>query len=316
MNKRNCPVCGSDQAGIIMKFTPELIAAVNPTYRLEKFKDAVSGNEEALAYSKCKDCGMIYCEHIWDNDTLNKVYSDVIDHAKSKDKAYLIQKRISMARLWTNILRVLQVLGKNSLEGIKLIDYGSGWGDFLDVVRGVGISAMGYDTDHKKSAAAIERGHNIALSTDGLLSFAPADVLVMNSVLEHLQDVEFHLNLVKRLLKRNGLFVFSVMDYRPGYISKNKKLLERDLPAMTKNLNPVEHVNIYDHRSAMATLEKYGFTFITTGKALFLADILGARNGMGLIKIMNCLEWLSAKIFTGKEMSITVFALIGNKDEK
>ena len=43
MNKRNCPVCDLAEAVVIMRFTPELLSGINPTYRLEEFKNAVKG---------------------------------------------------------------------------------------------------------------------------------------------------------------------------------------------------------------------------------------------------------------------------------
>ena len=149
MNKRNCPVCDSLEARIIMRFTPELLSEVNPTYRLEELKKAVKGKEESLTYSKCRNCGMIYCQNVLDDNTLSKVYGDTIDHVKSKDKTLLIGKRLSLVRIWANILRMLKLLGKEKLEGLKIIDYGCGWGDFLDVAQGSGVSVMGYDGDRK-----------------------------------------------------------------------------------------------------------------------------------------------------------------------
>lgn len=55
MNKRNCPVCGSNRADVIMRFTPELLAEVNPTYRLEILKEAVKGKEKRQ-YVYVKSC--------------------------------------------------------------------------------------------------------------------------------------------------------------------------------------------------------------------------------------------------------------------
>ena len=85
-NIRNCPVCGLNDARVIMRFTPEQLCKSNLSYSLEKFKKALDGQENGLAYSKCDNCGMIYCEKIWDKATLNRIYSDVIDHSMSKEK--------------------------------------------------------------------------------------------------------------------------------------------------------------------------------------------------------------------------------------
>jgi 2-polyprenyl-3-methyl-5-hydroxy-6-metoxy-1,4-benzoquinol methylase len=292
-----------------MRFTPELLSEINATYCSELFKEAVKRKEEFLTYSKCRNCGMVYCENVWDDDTLHKVYSDTIGHAKSKDKILLINKRASLARIWTNILRTLKLLGTEKLGNLKIIDFGCGWGDFLDTANGHGVSVIGYDEDSKKTALAKERGHKIVEDVDELKSFGPVDVVVMFSVLEHLQDVKYSLNLVKELLKPGGLFVFSVMDYRSIYIKKNVKRLKNNLPALTKDLNPVEHVNLYSYKAVMRTVKKYNFDFLSSDNVLCLTDFYKMRNNMRAVKFFNWVEWLSTKVIVWAELAVTSYVV-------
>ena len=154
MNKRKCPVCDSMEAKVIMDFTPELLASINKGYRLEVLKEAVKGKEEFITYSKCRNCGMVYCENVWDDNTLKKVYEDTIDHTIGERNALSIRKIVTMNRIWMNILRLLKFLGKKEIEDLKIIDYGSGWGDFLDVVDVLGVSAIGYERDSMRVAFA------------------------------------------------------------------------------------------------------------------------------------------------------------------
>jgi len=234
MKQRSCPVCDSYDAEIIMNFTPELLTSVNPTYNLNVLKDALEGKEKHITYSRCRKCKMIYCEYIWDDETLRRVYDKGIDHHQSKLKTLSIEKRISLIRLWINILRVLKLGGRKKLGNLKVVDFGCGWGDFMDVVNGYGIDVIGFDGDSKKTALPIKRGHRIAESIEGLKEYGPVDVFVMISVLEHLQDIDFFMKLARELLKENGLLIFTVMDYRSGYIQKNVKRLINNKPALTK----------------------------------------------------------------------------------
>ena len=205
---------------------------------------------------------------------------------------------------YTNILRVLALQGETNLNNLKILDYGCGWGDFLDVINGYGVDVLGYDEDKQKTALPIKRGHNIANSIDEIELFGPVDVFVMNSVLEHIQDTDFIIKLTKRVLKTNGLLVFSVMDYRTKYIKKNIAKLNSNAAALTKNLNPVEHVNIYSYKTVMLTLEKYRFKLISTRHVLYLLDTFLLRNSKLLINLFNKIEWLSAKLISGKELGI------------
>jgi 2-polyprenyl-3-methyl-5-hydroxy-6-metoxy-1,4-benzoquinol methylase len=292
-----------------MKFTPELLAAVNSTYDLEQLQKALEGKEEFLTYSRCMKCGMIFCENLWDDSTLNNVYQNAIDHNKSRNKILSIDKRLMLMSTWNNILRIFRLLGKNRLNNIKLIDYGCGWGDFLDAAYGYGIDGLGYDKDIEKIKLAEMRGHKIAKSIDQLKDYGPVDVIVMNSVLEHIQDVEGTFDLISQVLVPEGLLVLSVMDYRNKYIEKNINMLKSGLPALTKNLNPVEHVNVYNYKTVILTLKRYNFSFLSTRHILCLTDNFLARNNIFLVNFFNKIEWLSTKIVTGKEIGIAVYAL-------
>jgi 2-polyprenyl-3-methyl-5-hydroxy-6-metoxy-1,4-benzoquinol methylase len=308
MNKRNCPVCDLSNAEVIMKFTPELLSAKNKTYKIEELTKSLKGQENALTYSKCNDCGMIYCESLWDDITLKNIYQNTIDHDKSKNKVLSIKKRMMLLNTFTNILRILTLRGERELNDLKIIDYGCGWGDFLDVVNGYGVDALGYDEDTQKTALPLKRGHRITNSTDEVELFAPVDVFVMNSVLEHIQDTDYIIKLAKKLLKPNGLLVFSVMDYRPKFIKKNIAQLRNNQVALTKNLNPVEHVNIYNYKSVMRTLKKYRFNLISTRHVLYFLDTYFLRNNKLLIHLFNKIEWLSANLLSGKELGIQIYA--------
>ncbi len=308
MLKRKCPICGETKSNVIMKFTPEILCTVNPSYKLDVLKNTVHGKEEFITYSKCCNCGMIFCENVWDQNVLMKIYKDTIDHSKSREKILYIEKRLSLLRIWGNALRLLRVSGREKIENLKVIDFGCGWGDFLDVANGSGVSVMGYDEDDGKTILAKERGYKIAANLEELKSFGPADIILMNSVLEHLQDDVQYVNLIKKLLKKDGLFIFSVMDYRSKYIKNNIKALNNNLPPLTKNLNPLEHVNIYDFHSIMAFVKKYNLEFITTGHALYLTDFFGIRYNMKVLKFVNWIEKILSRFIKNKEMSITIYA--------
>lgn len=108
-------MCDSNEADVIMRFTPELLSAVNQTYILWELKKAVKGKENLLTYSKCKRCNMIYCQNMWDDLTLRQVYQNTIDHVKSKNKILSLQKRLELTRFWNNILRILTFSEKKGL---------------------------------------------------------------------------------------------------------------------------------------------------------------------------------------------------------
>lgn len=80
------------------------------------------------------------------------------------------------------------------------------------------------------------------------------------------------------------------------YIRKNVKRLKNNLPALTKDFNPVEHVNLYNYKAVMRTVKKYGFDFVSSDNVLCLTDFYKMRKSMGAIKFFNWIEWLSTKV--------------------
>lgn len=308
MKHRACPVCGERKCRQIMKFSPELLLAVNTTYKEKDLKASLNGKEDFLTYSQCETCGMVYCEHVFDDDTLRKVYQQAIDHQKSKQKTLKIKKRIGLIRIWIHMLRLLKLSGRSHLGDLKVLDYGCGWGDFLDVVDGYGVQVLGFDGDNIKTELPIERGHNIVASTKDIEKNGPYDIVVMNSVLEHLQDVEETMRLVDRVLKPRGLLVLHVMDYRSAFLKKNMRRLEQNKPALTKNLNPVEHVNVYSYQSLMNTFKHYHYQFVATSAVMYLTDTFLIRNSLSIIRLFNIIENISTRLITGRRMGITAYA--------
>lgn len=315
MNKRNCPRCDNNNAEVIMYFTPELLCAVNPTYRLEKLKEVLDGREKLLTYSRCKGCGMVYCENVWDNTVLNRVYKEVIIQEKSRDKTLKVRRRLGQVQNWRNVLNLLLITGKETLNSLKVVDYGCGWNDLLSVVDCQGVDVLGYDEYAAEGHIPIHRRNLYANSLEDIKSFGPVDVFFLISVLEHIQDVGKVMKMAKNLLKKDGILAIRVMDYRSGYIRKNVNRLEEGFPALSKNLNPIEHVNLYDYGSLLATLKRYGFELLSTGNIMRLADFALIPNGFKFIKYLNKFEKISSKIIKGKELMITAYARISDGSE-
>jgi 2-polyprenyl-3-methyl-5-hydroxy-6-metoxy-1,4-benzoquinol methylase len=291
-----------------MRFTPELICMMNPTYDLEKFEYAVKGKEEFLAYSQCRECGMIYCENYWDTETLSRVYEEVIVHEKSKDKTLAVRKRLGQVQNWKNILTLLLLMGRTNLDNLKVIDYGCGWGDLLDVISCEGVVVLGYDKYEITSHVPKYKKRLYATDVGELRSFGPVDVLLLMSVVEHLQDPDKVLGLAKELVKNNGIVAVRVMDYRPGFIKKNVRRVKNNLPALSKNLNPIEHVNLYNYSSMVKTLKKHDLRLLSTGNVLRLTDFGVIAKGFTLIEVLNKIERLSTKIVVGRDLMITAYA--------
>jgi len=305
---RPCPVCGSTDANVIMAFTPEGLARVNESYTAETIRSIIAGEEEGLRYSRCLGCGMVYAQHRWSETILKNIYSRGIDHRVSRAKSASVVKRESLVRLWLYISRVLRLVKYDAASPLSVCDYGCGWGDLLDVLSGVGTKTVGFELDEEKVTHARSNGHSIVTSEKELESEGPFDVIVMNSVLEHLSDVSGVMEYSKELLNPNGILVVTTMDYRIRFLRRNALRLQNGKPALTKSLNPIEHVNVFDYRTLMRLLNDGGFKLITTALSLRIADGFFLSNIRSAVTVINSIERLLTCCFTGSDLGITVFA--------
>ena len=256
-----------------MRFNPEMIASLNASYHLDIFKKSLQSYEDGLTYSKCLSCGMIYCPIEWPDVILSSVYQETIDHEQSRKKTQTVEKKLTMVREWEIILRLMAIHGQKSISDLKLVDYGCGWGDFLETVKGPGVEAVGFETDRIKAGHAMEKGLTLLGSVEALKQRAPFDVFVMNAVIEHVQNVRALLNLAVEVLKPGGMLVVSTMDFRPRFIQANLQSIMNNRKPLSMYLNPVEHVNVYDYTSVMKTLQKHSLEVLATRSVMEYANM-------------------------------------------
>lgn len=310
LSKRSCPLCRNQDAVPRMHFTPEGISALNATYDVKSFKSHLLGYEEYLAYHQCQRCRMIYCETNWPDEVLGKVYEQTIDHKKSYEKTFQLQKRLYVVRQWERILTMLAIQGRKSVEGLKVFDFGCGWGDALDAIKGSGVEVSGFEQDRLKIKEALKAGNSIIQDPAQLKEMPLVDVFILNAVVEHVQNVPEIMSLAHSKLKEGGILVFSTMDFRPAFVEKNIQAMKQGKPMLSQHFNPVEHVNIYDFFTVKKTLKAYRFRYFASENVMKWAalPLPYLRNSRRWIHLLNQIEHTAASICQQGERSITVYA--------
>ena len=129
-------------------------------------------------------------------------------------------------------------------KNIKVLDFGAGVGKLLNILIENGIDAYGVDINHTNNK--IKYLNNELIKNDRL-SIIPEnnklpyddeefDVVISNMVFEHVFNIEFVLNEISRVLKKNGLIYLRFPSYeilREGHTGiplthrfKSKKILK------------------------------------------------------------------------------------------
>lgn len=149
------------------------------------------------------------------NDELYKYYQseDYISHTDAArnwfEKIYQFVKSIALKRK-------LKLINSFQFSDKKLLDVGCGTGDFLKVAKDDNWNVFGVEPSPSARAIANEKTDNSVFDTDRLLKFEPQsfDVITLWHVLEHLPELDNHIEIFESLLKPNGRLIIAVPNYK------------------------------------------------------------------------------------------------------
>jgi 2-polyprenyl-3-methyl-5-hydroxy-6-metoxy-1,4-benzoquinol methylase len=170
-----------------------------------------SVSKETFELYRDETLDLVYTHPQPDENSLPKYYEseDYISHTDGKrsvfEKAYHFVKGIALK----NKLDLI-----NSLQDSKgkLLDIGSGTGEFLNVAKEDGWEIIGVEPSSKAKAIAIKKGVSFIDNTN-LLEEHSFDVITMWHVLEHVPNIENQIKELKRLLKPNGTILIAVPNF-------------------------------------------------------------------------------------------------------
>lgn len=134
---------------------------------------------------------------------------DYISHTDRKqslfERMYHLIKNIALKNK-------LKLINSYSEKG-RLLDIGSGTGDFLVVAKNDGWDTTGIEPNAKAKTIAINKGVNFATNLSNLESHS-FDVITMWHVLEHVPNLDEYILELKRLLKPTGTILIAVPNFK------------------------------------------------------------------------------------------------------
>ena len=203
---------------------------------------------------------MVYTLYHLDDKREGLVYNRILDNEASLQKVLTVGRRAGDLQRWLSLLTLVnkQKLGDPNL---KVLDYGCGWGTFLQVAQGPGVSVVGFDATSWKMEWARKQGITIFNSEKELFNEGPFDICVSTSVLEHLRNPVAASQAMARLLKPGGYALISGVVTQAAFPWAWKKIrrdiaLGRPLP---KEINAWEHLNYFNFTNFANMLGKAGF---------------------------------------------------------
>ncbi len=137
-----------------------------------------------------------------------------ISHTDAKrntmEKVYHWVRKISIQRK----LKIMHQFSKK--ENRKLLDFGCGTGSFLVAAKQQNWNVVGVEPNEKARNLANKKVNNQVLTLQELeqVKENSFDVITLWHVLEHLPNLDYHINLFQKLLKPDGTLLIAVPNYK------------------------------------------------------------------------------------------------------
>lgn len=228
--------------------------------------------------------------NIYDEEGLTKCYNPVVKKIDFESKEY--KNYFKNFGTYEHYIKKLGIKGRH-------LDIGCGSGHLLQISKEMGLDAEGIELNPGIARALCEAGFKArADEVSGTGYSAGAyDLVTMNHVLEHIEDLQPFLERVSYLLKDNGHIILAV-PYIYG-------LMPRILRTFWYGHGHGQHLNLFSVRSIRILFERNGFKLIMTEMGsldyaplflprpiqkfidLFFAGISGLKMGDNLFVVLT-----------------------------
>ncbi|MDO7172140.1 class I SAM-dependent methyltransferase [Mariniflexile sp. AS56] len=149
------------------------------------------------------------------SETLPDYYKseDYISHTDSKrnvfENVYHLVRSISLKQK-------LKLINSFESTDKTLLDVGCGTGDFLQTAQKKHWTVSGIEPNEEARALANKKTNQAVYEIEELLKLEAKsfDVITLWHVLEHLPNLEEHIQIFKKLLKPNGTLIIAVPNYK------------------------------------------------------------------------------------------------------
>ncbi len=203
---------------------------------------------QSLTTVICIGCGLIHSHPIPTKVELDEYYRT---HYRNDYKDTYTPKRKHILRYSRNAIERLERL-KPFIASGKLLDVGSGSGEFVYIAKRAGFDASGLEP-HEGYSDYTRKMFDVNIITAPLEKAAIAreqyDVITLHHVLEHLQYPLTSLSLLNEWLKPDGILMVDVPNIEESRHSPDSRF-------------HYAHIYNFNHRTLSAFLEKAGFSVI------------------------------------------------------
>lgn len=197
---------------------------------------------------RCQKCGLVQVNPLPSEKEVGDLYSG--DYFKNYNQ-YLANLPTHQAYFKKKLLQIEKKVKKG-----KLLDIGCALGVFLDLAKKRGWAVTGLEIFKEAASYCQKRGLEVILGTIEKVNFAPNsfDLVTCFETIEHMREPKEMVKEVFKILKKEGLAVFST----PNYDTWTRKLMGK----FWFGYKHREHLFFFTPKTLKLLFEKGGFSQI------------------------------------------------------
>ena len=249
----NCKICGKAGKTVFSKkFDDGLLKTFFKKYYGEKKYENFENYLKEIDYEllKCNYCKFIWQKYIPKKNFSIDLYENIIDKEESlkKSKKKFENQKNSYYK------EIKKIISNFKEKKINILDFGAGWGHWL--MSGFNLPYDPYAFELSPSRIRFLSSNEIKiLNFETISSYENFfHYIRLDQVLEHLDEPNNSLSIIKKLGKDDCIFYISVPD---GSEIINKEY--KNLQIEKGPVQPLEHLNCFSKKSLKKILDVNGF---------------------------------------------------------
>ena len=198
MDSQPCSVCGSTH--------------FSKVFSVRDF----SISKEVFVLNSCNECGFLFTANAPNQSDIGRYYQSDVYISHTDGSKGLVEKLYQLVRKKTLVGKRKLVTGISQKNTGTLLDYGCGTGAFLNEMKTSDWQVNGIEPD----SGARNKAEQLVDSKIGLpgelskFSSDQFDIITMWHVLEHVHELNWTIDQLKRLLKEDGKLFIAVPNHQ------------------------------------------------------------------------------------------------------
>jgi hypothetical protein len=283
-----CKICNQNGKSIYSKsYSDEILKSFFIAYYGVSTYENFEKKLETINYEllKCKDCKFVWQKNIPNKNFSIDLYENIIDNEESLNKSKL-KYHNQKSRNNKEIKKIIQNFNK---EKINILDFGAGWGHWLMSGSSSFYNSYAFELSINRKNFLISNGIKV-LNFENLNTYENFfHYIRLDQVLEHLDEPNNALKIIKKLGKKNCIFYISVPDGTEIIEKKNINYIKKG------PVQPLEHLNCFSKHSLKKFLSIHGFRPLNL-KEIVLMNIKDFK--LDLVSLKSFLKDIKSYFFS------------------